>query len=144
MRSMVPEFDAAGTMIGGSMIEATARDWAKFGEFLRNDGTVHGAQILPRSWVQFMTAPAPGNPGYGAQLWRNVPQANGHEELFPGRAPATLFACVGHLGQYVLVSPDQHLTVVRLGKTDNVQRAALVARLGDVVELFTPASATKT
>ncbi len=136
MRSAVPEFDAAGTMIGGSMITATARDWGKFGEFLRNDGAVHGAQILPRSWVQFMTSPAPGNPGYGAQLWLNAPQSGGHEELFPGRAPASLFACIGHLGQYVLVSPEQHLTVVRLGKTDNDKRDALRARLGDVVELF--------
>ncbi len=136
LHSMVPEFDAAGTMIGGSMIAATARDWAKFGEFLRNGGVVHGTRIVPRSWVQFMTAAAPGNPGYGAQLWRNVPQPGGHEDLFPGRAPASLFACIGHLGQYVLVSPDQHLTVVRLGKTDGDQRAALRARLSDIVGLF--------
>ncbi len=140
LRSMVPEFDAAGTMIGGSMIEATARDWASFGEFLRNDGTVHGTRILPHSWVQFMTSPAvgaaPRNRGYGAQLWLNAPQPGGHEELFPGRAPATLFACIGHLGQYVLVSPAQHLTVVRLGKTNSDKRAALRGRLGAVVGLF--------
>ena len=136
MRSAVPEFDAAGTMIGGSMITATARDWSRFGEFLRNLGSVHGAQILPRGWVQFMTTPASGNPGYGAQLWLNAPQPGGHEELFPGQAPASLFACIGHLGQYVLVSPEQHLTVVRLGKTDNAKRRVLRARLGDVVALF--------
>jgi CubicO group peptidase (beta-lactamase class C family) len=136
LHSMVPEFDAAGTMIGGSMIAATARDWAKFGEFLRNGGTVRDARILPRSWVRFMTTPAPGNRGYGAQLWLNRARPGGQDELFAGRAPATLFACIGHLGQYVLVSPDQHLTVVRLGKTDNDQRAALRARLRDVVALF--------
>jgi CubicO group peptidase (beta-lactamase class C family) len=136
MHTVVPEFDAAGTMIGGSMIEATARDWARFGEFLRNGGAVHGARILPRGWVQFMTAPTPGNRGYGAQLWLNAPQPGGHDELFPGRGPSSLFACVGHLGQYVLVSPDQHLTVVRLGKTDDAQRPAVRARLADVVELF--------
>jgi CubicO group peptidase (beta-lactamase class C family) len=83
-----------------------------------------------------MTSPTPGNPGYGAQLWLNAPQPGGPEELFPARAPVSLFACIGHLGQYVLVSPAEHLTVVRLGKTDNDQRAALRARLGDVVELF--------
>jgi CubicO group peptidase (beta-lactamase class C family) len=136
LHSMTPEFDAAGTLIGGSMIEATARDWAKFGEFLRNDGTVHRTRVLPRSWVQFMTSPAPDNRGYGAQLWLNLPQPSGHEELFPTRAPASLFACIGHLGQYVLVSPTQQLTVVRLGKTDNDNRAALRARLSNVVALF--------
>ena len=136
LHSIVPEFDAAGTMIGGSMIAATARDWAQFGEFLRNGGVVRGTRILPRNWVQFMTAPAPGNRGYGAQLWRNAPQPGGHDELLPGRAPDNLFACIGHLGQYVLVSPDQYLVVVRLGKTDGDKRAALRARLGDVIALF--------
>jgi len=136
MHSATMEFDAAGTMIGGSMIEATARDWAKFGEFLRNFGVLRGTRILPRSWVQFMTSPAPGNRGYGAQLWLNAPQPGGHDELLPGRAPGNLFACIGHLGQYVLVSPAQHLTVVRLGKTDNANRAALRAQLGQLVALF--------
>ncbi|MDP9057344.1 MAG: beta-lactamase family protein [Pseudomonadota bacterium] len=136
MRSATPEFDAAGTMIGGSMIAATARDWAKFGEFLRNFGVVRGTRILPRSWVQFMTSPAPGNPGYGAQLWLNAAPPGAHDELFPGRAPGTLFAAIGHLGQYVLVSPAQHLTVVRLGKTDSAERAALRGRLGQLVALF--------
>lgn len=136
LRSMVAEYDTAGTMIGGSMIAASARDWGQFGEFLRNDGMVRGARILPRSWVQFMTAPTPGHRNYGAQIWRNVTQPGARDELFPGRAPASLFACIGHLGQYVLVSPDQHLTVVRLGKTDDDRRAALRARLAAVVKLF--------
>ena len=136
MRSAQPEFDAAGTLIGGSMIHANARDWAKFGEFLRNGAAVVGAQILPRGWVEFMTEPNPRNPGYGAQVWLNRPQPDGHEVLFPGQAPASLFACIGHLGQYILVSPEQRLTVVRLGKTDAEQREALRRRLAELVSLF--------
>ncbi len=136
MASAVPEFDAAGTFVGGSMVHATARDWAKLGEFLRNGGSVKGAQILPSDWVRFMTSPAPHNAGYGAQLWLNAPQPGGEEELFPGRAPKSVFALIGHLGQYVIVSPDQHLTIVRLGKTDSAKRPALVQRLGDIVQLY--------
>ncbi|MFT4025280.1 MAG: serine hydrolase [Novosphingobium sp.] len=136
MRSAQPEFDAAGTLIGGSMIHATARDWAKFGEFLRNGGAVVGAQILPRGWIDFMTAPSPRNPGYGAQVWLNRPQPDGHEVLFPGTAPDSLFACIGHLGQYVLVSPSQRLTVVRLGKTDGERRDPLRRRLAELVGVF--------
>ena len=136
LRSVVPEFDAAGTMIGSSMIHATARDWAKFGDFLRNYGSVKGAQIVPRGWIEFMTRPSPRNPGYGAQIWLNRPQADGKIRLFPGRAPASLFACIGHLGQYVIVSPKQRLTVVRLGKTDGEDRERLRERLEDVVTLF--------
>lgn len=136
MASATPEFDAAGTLIGGSMIHATPRDWARFGEFMRNNGSVRGAQILPSDWVRFMTSPAPHNAGYGAQLWRNAPQPSGEEELFPTRAPASVFAMIGHLGQYVIVSPSQHLTIVRLGKSDKAQRPALVQKLGDIVQLY--------
>lgn len=136
MKSAVSEFDAAGTLIGGSMIHATARDWAKFGEFLRNKGSVRGAQLVPTSWIEFMTRPSPRNPGYGAQLWLNRPQPDGRQVLFPGRAPKSLFACVGHLGQYVIVSPAQQLTVVRLGHTPDDARPALASRLGDLVALF--------
>ena len=136
MKGMVPEFDAAGTLIGSSLIHGTARDWAKFGEFLRAGGAVKGAQLLPRGWIEFMTAPSPRNPGYGGQLWLNRPQPDGREVLFPGKAPASLFACTGHLGQYVLVSPEQRLTVVRLGKSDEDQRARLRDHLAEIVGLF--------
>jgi CubicO group peptidase (beta-lactamase class C family) len=136
MRSIQPEFDPAGTMVGGSMIQATARDWSRLGEFLRNGGAIVGAQILPRGWTEFMTTPSPRNPGYGAQVWLNRPQPDGREVLFPGAAPASMFACIGHLGQYILVSPNQRLTVVRLGKTDDEQRDALRRRLADLVRVF--------
>jgi CubicO group peptidase (beta-lactamase class C family) len=136
MKSMVPEFDRAGTLVGGSLIHGTARDWAKFGEFLRNVGSVKGAQVVPRGWMEFMLRPSPRNPGYGAQIWLNRTNDDGSGGILPGRAPKSLFAAQGHLGQYIMVSPDQKLTVVRLGKTDDDQRPGLVARLGDVVALF--------
>ncbi len=136
MRSAVPEFDAAGTFIGSSMLHATARDWGKFGEFLRNGGAVRGAQIVPRAWTEFMTRQSPRNPGYGAQLWLNRPQPDGSPPLFPGRAPAGLFACIGHLGQYVIVSPRQQLTIVRLGKTDDEGVTALRGHLAQIARLF--------
>jgi len=136
LKSMVAEFDAAGTMIGASMVHATARDWGRLGEFLRSGGSVRGAQVLPRPWVEFMTTPSPRNPGYGAQLWLNRPQADGKVELLPGRAPASLFAMVGHGGQYVLVSPSQQLTVVRMGRSTAEERPAVLDHLASIVGLF--------
>jgi CubicO group peptidase (beta-lactamase class C family) len=136
LASMVPEFDATGTMIGGSMIHATARDWGRFGEFLRNGGAVAGAQVLPRGWVEFMTHASPRNPAYGAQLWLNRPRGDGKVRLLEGRAPASAFAAVGHAGQYVFVSPDQQLTVVRLGMSNNDQRPAVLDHLAEIVALF--------
>lgn len=136
MRSVIAEYDAAGTMLGGSMIHATARDWARFGDFLRNSGSVGGAQIIPRGWIGFMTTPSPNETQYGAHVWLNREPDNGKPTLFPARGPRSLFACVGHLGQYVLISPSQKLVVVRLGKTPDSETAPLVDRLADIVALF--------
>ncbi|OYU36628.1 serine hydrolase [Novosphingobium sp. PASSN1] len=136
MRSMLPEFDASGTLIGGSLIHGTARDWARFGEFLRNRGAVAGAQLVPRQWIDFMVTPSPREAQYGAQIWLNRTPTSGKPALFPDRGPRDLFACLGHLGQYVLVSPSRRLVVVRLGKTQEDRLDPVTARLGELVAMF--------
>ena len=135
MTSALPEFDRSGTLIGGSLIHATARDWAKFGELLRNGGAVKGAQLVPRAWIAFMTTPNPRNAGYGAQTWLNRPQADTGKPEFPG-APASVFAAQGHLGQYVLIAPRQQLTVVRLGRTDEDKLLSVRERIARIVALY--------
>ncbi len=136
MPSLTAEYDRAGTMMGGSMIWADARDWARFGEFLRHKGSVKGAQIVPRGWIEFMTTPSPRAPDYGAMTWLNRDSGGDRAMLFADEGPASLFAAIGHLGQYVLVSPGQKLTVVRLGKTDEAERGALVEALAKIVALY--------
>jgi len=135
MKGMVPEFDAAGTLIGGSLIHGTARDWAAFGEFLRNKGAVKGAQLVPAAWIEFMVSPSPRNQGYGAQTWLNRPQAgDGHLE-WPGTGAAT-FSMNGHLGQFVTVAPDRGVVVVRLGKTLDGQHEPVRAGIARIIRLF--------
>ncbi len=137
MKSAVAEFDSAGTLIGGSLIHANARDWAKFGEFLRLGGAVKGAQLVPRAWIEFMTTPNPRNAGYGAQIWLNRP-GEGKQVPFPG-APSSAFSMNGHLGQFVLVSPGQALTIVRLGKTQDDVGPPVQAAIGRIAALFAQA-----
>ena len=140
MASAVPEFDRAGTLIGGSLIHANARDWAKFGEMLRNKGSVKGEQLVPRQWVEAMLEPSPASPHYGLQTWLNRPLPDGEEHpLFPDRAPHSAFSAIGHMGQYIFVSPSQKLTVVRLGHSDAPERKAMLQQLADIIELY-PAS----
>lgn len=136
MKSMLPEFDRAGTLVGGSLIHGTARDWASFGEFLRNKGSVRGAQIIPRQWIDFMVNPSRREAQYGAQVWLNRKPTNGEASLFPDRGPKDLYACIGHLGQYVLVSPSLGLVIVRMGKTQEDKRSAVVGGLANIVALY--------
>ena len=136
MDSVVAEYDASGTLIGGSLMHATARDWARFGEFLRNKGSYRGSQLVPRRWVEFMTSPSPRSEFYGAQTWLNRDSGIDRDDTQADRGPATMFAAIGHMGQYVLVSPDQKLTVVRLGHSDGEERPRMLKHLLDVIELY--------
>jgi len=139
MDSMVPEFDRSGTLIGGSLIHGNARDWAKLGEFLRRKGAAPGGeQLVPSRWIEQMVTPSPRSPHYGFQIWlnRKLDDPEAEHPLFPDRAPSTLFSLIGHMGQYVIVSPEQRLTVVRLGHSNRDERIAMLEQLADVIELY--------
>ena len=131
------EFDANGTMVGGSIIQATARDYAKFGEFLRHKGARKGAQHLPVNWVDFMRTSSPNDAAYGGHIWLNKKRPEGRNQvLFPDNGPDTIFAALGHLGQQIVVSPEQKLTVVRLGKTQDDVLRPMSDQIGNIMALF--------
>ncbi|MGL5837245.1 MAG: serine hydrolase domain-containing protein [Sphingorhabdus sp.] len=137
MKSAMPQFDRSGTMLGGSMIHATARDWARFGEFLRNNGSVRSAQLLPTSWTRFMKTSSPQDPAYGGHIWLNKRRPAARDQvLFPDRAPSDVFAAIGHLGQFTVVSPRHRLTIVRLGKTQDDQLGRINDQLARVIAIF--------
>ena len=128
MESAEPRFDGAGTWVGSSYVDATALDFARFGELYRNDGIVGGERILPEGWVDHGRTfvahdPADGVPGgfdYGRHWWM--------WPAFPGS-----IAAHGYEGQYVVVVPDRELVVVHLGKTAAGVRNALIAQLHELV-----------
>lgn len=132
LEHLLVEFDPAGTMIGGSIMHASARDFARLGELLRLGGVApSGTRILAQSWVDFMRTPSPANPAYGGHIWLNrAPSAPRNGALWPDRGAADLFAFVGHQGQYIVVSPAQAVTMVRLGITTDAQMDALRQTMG--------------
>src|SRR5262245_5103496 len=118
VRSAVPEFDAAGTFLGGAWVWATARDWARLGLLYLRDGVWDGRRVLPEGWVDYSRTPAPAanNGVYGAHLWLNLePKADQFSPL-PG-GPRSAFCMLGNGGQMVVAVPTRDLVVVRLGET---------------------------
>lgn len=139
MSSLVPEFDASGTLIGGSLMHATARDYARFGEFMRAKGrTTEGVQLVPSRWIEQMITPSRASEHYGFQTWMNRPEPRLEypHPLFPDRAPHSLFALIGQMGQYVLVSPEQSVTMVRLGHSTSAERPPMLQEAADVIALY--------
>lgn len=114
MRAAVAEFDPAGTFYGGSLVYASARDFARFGELYRLDGVWGNQLVLPKGWATFARTPTV-DPSYGAGFWLQPPATAKVDHIFgdaPG--PADAFAAEGHSGQMIVIIPSKSLVVVRL------------------------------
>lgn len=74
---------------------------------------------------------------YGGHLWLNKQRPEGRDQvLFPGKAPSDVFAALGHLGQFVVVSPQHRLTIVRLGKTQDSELDPINDQLAKLIAIF--------
>ncbi|TBR25739.1 serine hydrolase [bacterium] len=111
------ETDAAGTFVGSSFVYAAARDWARLGQLLLQDGVWEGRRVLPEGWVKFLSTPTPQSPNgcYGAHWWTKVAREMGGESPAALAVPADAFHAFGHEAQCVSVIPSRKLVVVRLG-----------------------------
>jgi CubicO group peptidase (beta-lactamase class C family) len=142
MTSAVLETDARGTFVGSSYLYATAHDWARFGQFLVDDGVWNGVPLLPAGFVSWMREPAPASNGrYGrGQLWLEGPDGgddagNANEKGLD--LPSDTFWLLGHDGQSTAIVPSQKLVVVRLGLTPSrlgYRPQAMVAALAKALE----------
>jgi len=86
-------------------IAATARGFARFGKLYKDNGKWNGVQLLDSTFVEKATKPRFKDGqmyGYGLWLLNNY---NGRD----------FFMLRGHLGQYVIVQPEDNLIIVRLG-----------------------------
>jgi len=117
LASMVIETDASGAQVGSSFSYATARDWARLGQFWLQDGVWEGQRLLPEGWIGWSTTPSAAAPHgeYGAQFWLNAGR-NGQDRPFPA-LPENMFYASGFNGQIVAVFPTQRVVVARLGFT---------------------------
>jgi len=115
------EPDERGTLVGSSYMYATARDWARYGLFLLQDGIWQGEELLPPGYVTLMATPVDASRGqYGmGQTW-----LWGSEAVTPGVNPDAAFGIPpdafwmsGHDGQSVCIIKSRQLVIVRLGLT---------------------------
>jgi len=95
-------------------LNATLRDYARFGQFLAQNGSWGGKQLLPEGWVKEATHPdrpqvMPGklhegwSLGYQYQWW-----------VFPDAGPDAIggFTAQGINGQFLYVDPAQNVVIV--------------------------------
>ncbi|AQA18858.1 hypothetical protein BST95_12050 [Halioglobus japonicus] len=107
------EMDPSGIFVGSSYLYAPARDWARLGQLMLDDGRLGDQQLLPAGWVARATAPnsSSNDPRYGYQFWLN---RGTKEPRWPALEPGA-YAMMGNRGQVVMMLPEHNAVVVRLG-----------------------------
>lgn len=139
IRTAELETDNNGTYIGSSYMYASARDWARLGEFCRQDGIWMGNRLLPEGWMEYSTTPTPNNPlnNYGAHFWLNaVPENTNQPRTWPS-LPADAYSMNGFQGQRVIIIPSKELVVVRLGFSGRGNRG-IEQLVSGVIEILAP------
>lgn len=91
---------ATGTEIGGCCLQASTRDFARFGQFILDGGIAKGKPVLPEGWLDQATkanvqTDRPGQ-GYGYQWWT---ESDGS------------FAAQGIFGQGIFIDPKRRLVI---------------------------------
>ena len=121
MTSATMETDESGTLVGSSYMYATARDWARYGQFLLQAGVWQGQELLPRGYVAMMASPVAASDGqYGhglVWLWGSDAAVPGKNPDAAFGIPADTFWMAGHDGQSTAIIPSRELVIVRLGLT---------------------------
>ncbi|MFM9143896.1 MAG: SUMF1/EgtB/PvdO family nonheme iron enzyme, partial [Phycisphaerales bacterium] len=128
--------DEAGNanLPGGGRL--SARDWATFGEMVRNGGMHDGRQIVDPALLREVLSPHGPNPRYGLTWWLLSPGMDDPEELMLGALLArrnardgataagdvTGFMAAGKGKQRLYVLPSKRMTVVRFGSIDGGKR----------------------
>lgn len=85
-------------------IASNAKDFARYGKLFKDHGKWNGKQILDSAFVAKSITPRfNDSPEYGYGWW--LKQEQGKD----------FFMMRGHLGQYVIVEPNDNIIIVRLG-----------------------------
>ncbi len=91
-------------------VHSNARNFAKFGQLLLQDGKWQGKSLIDSTFVQKMKTPNPYSDGhYGYSLWIDE------------KYDTPFYFLRGHLGQYVICIPEENMVIVRLGEQRDKQ-----------------------
>jgi CubicO group peptidase (beta-lactamase class C family) len=107
-----------GIEIGSCCINATARDYARFGLLFLNDGRVGREQVLPAGWVRQVRTPNPERPFlHATQRLRGLPFGYQYNWwLWP--EDAQTISAHGVFGQQITVDFDDRVVIVQAANWD--------------------------
>jgi hypothetical protein len=113
INNAVFETDASGGFVGSSYWYATARDWARIGYLILNNGVINDHRIVGQDFIAEAVSPnsSRNDRAYGYQFWLN----RGNDRLTWPHLPDDAVAAEGDREQRVVVIPSEDLVIVRIG-----------------------------
>jgi len=131
--------DDAGNPLMHAGIQLTAREWAKFGEFMLHRGAIGKKQIIDPQLFPMLFVGTDANPAYGLSFWLNRPEnhvqpmkelqpAMDGEQLDSG-GPRDLYAAIGSDKQRLYIIPSLDLIVVRFASEARFSDGDFLSRL---------------
>ncbi len=105
--------DCDGVEMAFGGLNATARDYAKIGELLRNKGNWKGTQIVSADWVNASVTPDAPHLQYGVNDMSDDIMAYGYQWwLLDGDEGE--YSAIGVYNQFIYVNPAKDLVIVKL------------------------------
>lgn len=103
---------------GYCCINATLRDYGRFGLLFLHDGKIGDKQIVPASWIKAATNPQSPQVGWG-KLFPGDPGAYGYQWwlIYPGAGHA--YSAEGVFFQFIYVSPKYNMVIVKTSAYDD-------------------------
>lgn len=114
----------------------TAREWIKFGLFLKNGGKWNGKQIIAKKLLDELVVGTKVNPAYGITFWLNRDgfDPRGQTQLMriekvDGEEIKDLYMAAGAGNQRLYIIPSKDLVVVRYGNFGQYDDREFLGRL---------------
>ena len=104
--------DRAGYALADGGLNATLRDYARFGSLYLNGGVFNGRQIVPEAWI---TATQSGDHGlFGEPYTLTTPNGAYRNQFWIEDVSRPVIMCRGVFGQLIYIDPARDLVVVKL------------------------------
>jgi CubicO group peptidase (beta-lactamase class C family) len=104
--------DRAGYALADGGLNATLRDYARFGSLYLNGGSFNGRQIVPEAWIK--TTQSGDHALFGEPYTLTTPNGAYRNQFWIEDVSASAIMCRGVFGQLIYIDPARDLVVVKL------------------------------
>jgi CubicO group peptidase (beta-lactamase class C family) len=105
--------DEPGMELAFGGLNATLRDYARFGELYRNGGRYRGEQVVPAAWVRTSTHPSKPHLQPGRQRGSDSTFGYGYQWWLPPTGNEGEFSAIGVYNQFVYVNPSRGIVIAK-------------------------------